>query len=84
MNDTMTLTEIMKAWKRDSKVDRIERETIAAHSCGDTLFVITRHPGWFIGKSGVLVDKYRAILRENGFPDQVVFVDLFCGNVRIF
>lgn len=80
----LELKEIMENWKKESGIKAYFRETIAAHSCGDTLFVITRHPGWFIGKSGVLVDKYSAILRENGFPDQVVFVDLFCGNVRIF
>lgn len=84
MNDTMTLIEIMKAWKQDSKVDRIERETIACHVCGDKLFVVTKHPGWFIGKQGWLVDKYRNTLKENGYPYDVRFVDLFCGDVREF
>lgn len=84
MNDTMTMIEIMKTWKRDSKVDIIDRETIAYHVCGDKLFVVTKHPGWFIGKQGWLVDKYRNILKENGYPYDVRFVDLLCGNVREF
>lgn len=84
MDEKMTLTEIMKAWKRDSKVDIIDRETIACHVCGDKLFVVTKHPGWFIAKQGWLVNKYRNILKENGYPYDVRFVDLFCGDVREF
>ncbi len=80
----LELKEIMENWKKESGIKAYFGETIAAHSCGDTLFVITRYPGWFIGKCGVLVDKYRNILRENGYPHKVEFVDLFCGGVRIF
>lgn len=84
MDEKMTLTEIMKAWKRDSKVDIIDRETIAYHVCGDKLFVVTKHPGWFIGKQGHLVDEYRIALKENGYPYDVRWVDLGCGGVREF
>ena len=80
----LELKEIMENWKKEIEFYKYERETIAVHSCGDVLFVITKRPGLFIGKYGTLVDKYRNILRENGYPDQVIFVDLFCGGVRIF
>lgn len=80
----MYLKDIIENWKRESKVDTFRRETIAVHACGDKLFVATQHPGFYIGYHGQLVDKYRGILRDNGYPCDMRFVDLGCGGLRIF
>ena len=80
----LELNEIMEKWDEEAKGRLCERETIGVHICGDKLFVITKYPGWFIGLRGQLVDKYRNILKDNGYPCDVQFVDLFCGGVRIF
>ena len=78
-----TIKDIIWEWKTETKIKPWE-ETIAIHQCGDTLFIITKRPGVFIGYHGVLVDKYQDMLKENGYDLKIHFVDICSGNVRVF
>lgn len=77
-----TVKEIVTEWK--DEVDKLDRETIAIHVENDKLFIVTKNAGLYIGYHGILVDKYRDILKDNGYDLKISFVDVFCGNVREF
>ena len=76
----LDLKDIIEKWKKECQ----NRETIGVHICGDRLFITTRRPGLMIGYHGKLVEKYKILLKDNGYPCDVEFVDLFCGGIRIF
>lgn len=79
-----SIKEIVAEWKDEIGIKSFQ-ETVAIHKEGDRLFVITKSPGLFIGRHGVLVDKYKEIMRTNGHEINIVsFVDIFVGNVREF
>lgn len=78
-----TVKEIIESWMEEAGLQR-RNETIAFHVSDDTLFIITRFPGILIGKYGSLVDKYRRLMKSNGYDFQIHFVDLSCGYIREF
>lgn len=78
-----SIKDIIWEWKGETGIKPWD-ETIAIHQCGDTLFIITKRPGVFIGRHGALVDKYRNELKENGFDLKIHFVEISFGNVREF
>lgn len=79
-----SIREIVMEWKAESGIRRWD-ETIVFHKSADTLFVITRRPGWLIGWRGRIVDKYKKILQENGHKiNHIRFVETCLGNVSEF
>ena len=78
-----TIKEIIESWMDEAGLKR-KSETIAFHICENDLFIITKYPGWFIGKYGFLVDKYRRLMKSNGYDLKIHFVDLSCGYIREF
>lgn len=83
IEDKKKLGEIMEEWKKEAHIPSYE-ETIAVHMHGSTISIVTQRPGYFIGKAGSLIKKYQNILQEKGLPSDIEFVDIFCGNVKIF
>lgn len=55
----MRIWEILKQWKKESKSTKV----IQYRYRDGILEIYTSQPGWLIGKAGVLVDKYREILK---------------------
>ena len=79
-----SIREIVMEWKAESGIFRWE-ETTVIHKSADTLFVITRRPGWFIGIRGCMVDKFKKILQENGHKiNHIRFVETGLGDVSEF
>lgn len=83
MNEEMSLVDIVSAWKSEAGLPSYQN-TVAVHEDGEKLFVVTKHPGLLIGLHGKLGNKYSAILREHGYAHKIVYVDMFCGDVKQF
>ena len=53
------MTEIIQQWKRQALgLRNVYKDTIVFHVEGNTLYLITKYPGLFIGYHGNLVNKY--------------------------
>jgi len=78
-----SISSILESWMDESGL-KTRNETIAFHVQDDKLFIVTRYPGWLIGLHGCLFDKYRRLLKYNGYDLKIRFVDVFCGEVREF
>jgi len=53
------MTEIIQQWKRQALGLRsVYKDTTAFHVEGNTLYLITKYPGLFIGYHGNLVNEY--------------------------
>lgn len=70
-------------WKKEANLKSYE-ETVACHIDGKTLYIVTRFPGRFIGKAKTLYDKYAKVLKEKFGIKDIRFIDIFCGDVKIF
>lgn len=78
-----TVKEIIESWMEEAGLKN-RNETIAFHVSENNLFIVSKYPGWLIGKYGSLVDKYRRLMKSNGYDFQIHFVDLSCGYIREF
>ena len=83
MNSEEKLREIIGNWKEEAGIKPYD-ETSVIHICGDILYFITKRPGPLIGVYGSRSAKYKEILKENGFPSDVRFIEAAYGNLRIF
>lgn len=63
------ISDILKQWKYESKAEGI-LQFHYSYSTG-ILTLCTSYPGWFIGRAGILIDKYRNVLKSeiNGFTE---------------
>ena len=53
------MTDIIQRWKREALGLRNDyKDTTVFHVEGNTLYLITKYPGLFIGYQGNLVNKY--------------------------
>ena len=53
------MTEIIQQWKREAlRLSSVYKDTTVFHVEGNTLYLITRYPGLFIGYQGNLINKY--------------------------
>lgn len=53
------MTDIIQQWKREALgLKSIYKDTTVFHVDGNTLYLITKYPGLFIGYHGNLVYKY--------------------------
>lgn len=68
------LRELMYDWRKESGAIKV-RDAVVAHVKGDELYVVTAHPGFYIGKCGELSAKYTDKLKELGIAQRVHFVD---------
>lgn len=66
METAITLKDLLKRWKEEAG---IEKEVTLVSKKGRCLIVCTRLPGWYIGKSGRLCEKYFQMI-ENGKTDK--------------
>ena len=73
---TKYLIDIIKDWKKEAGVRPLD-ETTLFHVCKNTIYIITSKPGLFIGYHGKLVDKYRQLIKDNGYDENIEFVDSF-------
>ena len=52
--------DIIQRWKREALGIRgIHKDTTVYHVDGNTLYLITKYPGLFIGYHGNLINKYK-------------------------
>lgn len=53
------MTEVIQQWKNEALgLRNVYKDTTAFHVDGNTLYLITKYPGLFIGYHGNLVNKY--------------------------
>ena len=83
MGEDLSLIAIISAWKAEAGIEGY-KSVVAIHVDGDQLYIITRHPGLFIGMKGKLAKKYEGVLSEHGYKYDVRFIDMFCGDVKQF
>lgn len=52
--------DIIQQWRREALgIRSVYKDTTVYHVDGNTLYLITKYPGLFIGYHGSLIDKYR-------------------------
>ena len=66
METTITLKDLLKRWKEEAG---IQKDVALVSKKGRCLIICARHPGWYIGKSGGLCEKYFQMI-ENGKTDK--------------
>jgi ribosomal protein S3 len=66
METTITFKDLLKRWKEEAG---IEKDVTLVSKKGRCLIICTRRPGWYIGKSGGLCEKYFQMI-ENGKTDK--------------
>lgn len=55
-----SVKEIIQQWKREALgIRSIYKDTTVYHADGNTLYLITKYPGLFIGYQGRLINKYK-------------------------
>lgn len=53
------MTDIIQQWKSEALcLSSVYKDTTVFHVEGNTLYLITRYPGLFIGYQGNLINKY--------------------------
>lgn len=66
MNGDDNMTEVIQQWKKEALgLRNVYKDTTAFHVEGNTLYLITKYPGLFIGYHGRLVNKYKEKLGMN-------------------
>lgn len=66
------IRKILKDWKEEAGATRV----IQYRYRNGLLTIFTSQPGWLIGKAGVLVDKYREILKKEIYDfEKLEFVE---------
>lgn len=75
-----TIKEILSEWKKECKIS----EGIAAHLDGNNLYIVTRFPGVMIGYHGTTIEKYKEIFQNQGYDINIQFIDIFCGDAKMF
>lgn len=76
------IQRIIELWKQDAGL-RITQPVII-HVDDDDLWIITDRPGWMIGVHGDLADRYKEILKANGYNLRIRFVEFGYSDVREF
>ena len=56
---------------------------VAYHINGSNLYLCTMYPGYFIGYKGVIIEKYRKLLRNVGITS-IDLVDMYSGGLKRF
>ena len=79
----MKIKEIIEQWKNES-CGSMPSRAIVVHIHDSTIYIITDSPGLMIGWHGETINKYRKILEENGYNQQIEFIDTFVGKVKVF
>ena len=77
----MGVYEIVEQWVNEIG-SQYFRHAVVIHIDGENIYIITDKPGLMIGYHGALVNKYREILKDNGYTQQIEFVDTFVGYVK--
>ena len=65
------LWKIMSKWKTEAHVGK----PIMWKRDKTKMYVYTTKPGYMIGYHGSLIEKYRNLLKENGFEIEIEFVE---------
>lgn len=76
------IQRIIELWKQDAGLKY--RNPVVIHIDDKNLWVITERPGWMIGRHGDLVDRYKEILKENGYNLRIRFVEFGHRDVDEF
>lgn len=66
METAITLKDLLKRWREEAGV---EKDVTLVSKRGNSLIICARRPGWYIGKSGRLCEKYFQMI-ENGKTDK--------------
>lgn len=61
------ITKVIKRWKREAHL----KDPVAYRKRRNALTIYTNKPGWLIGESGVLINKYSSILRKETDNDKL-------------
>lgn len=77
----MDVCEIVEQWVNEIGTSYF-RHAVVVHVEDENIYIITDKPGLMIGYHGSLVDKYRGILKENGYKQQIEFIDTAVGYVK--
>ena len=57
------------------------KEIAYIYKKGSGFTIYTTHPGYLIGKGGILIDKYKKILKKEFSPsDDIKIIDIFWGG----
>lgn len=80
----MRCEEIVKQWRNESGGSYYFKHAIVVTYDAFNLYIITDRPGLMIGYHGQIIDKYKKILEENGYDQQITFVDTLVGDVKKF
>lgn len=84
------LKDVVIGWKHEVGLDAIlhsRRETTLIHfeESTNTLFIITKYPGYFIGKNGSTVNKYKQRIKDKlGIDVTIKLVEPMYQNVKEF
>lgn len=78
----MSLEEIVREWRKEA-IRLSPSRCIVVVPVEDIIYIVSDRSGLLIGYHGRLVDKYKNILRENGYSQRVVFIDTFVGDVKV-
>ena len=76
------IQHIVALWRQDAGA-RFTNPTII-HVDDDDLWIITDRPGLMIGRHGYLVDRYKEILKDNGYNLRIRFVEFGHRDVDEF
>lgn len=76
------IQRIIELWKQDAGLKY--RNPVVIHIDDKKLWVITERPGLMIGLHGNLVDRYKEILKDNGYNLRIRFVEFGHRDVDEF
>lgn len=78
----MSIIDIINAWRKEAKIPY--EASVILHRHDDTLFIISKYPGYFIGFKGILHEKYVTKLEENGYNYKISYIDTFVERTKEF
>ena len=85
----MSFEEIIRQWREEAGINRVgysvpgHSRCILAHYDATDIYIITSYPGLMIGYHGELINKYREILRDEGFLQEINILEIY-GDVKVF
>ena len=80
----MTLEEIIKQWRKEAGIGAYTQNScVVFHVDKKNIYIITSYPGLMIGFHGLLADKYKEILKAEGYNHDIEFIDVR-GDVKGF
>lgn len=71
-----TIRRIIDNWSYELRRHSNSNVFVAFEVCGKNIYLYSNRPGYLIGKAGVVIEKLREDLEQNGIKKKINFIEI--------